>query len=53
MIHCMDAETHGGAAQLRLPAAAPRHGVIGVIAEPQGVADADERAAEQGLDFNG
>ena len=46
MIHGVDTEAHGGAAEFGVPATAPRHGVVSDIAIPEGVADPDERPAE-------
>ena len=47
MIHGVDTESHGGPAEFGGPFAAPWHRVVGGVAEPDGVADRDERSAEQ------
>ena len=58
MIHGVDTERHRGTAEVAGPFAAPRGGVVGGIAEPKGVADGHEGAAElagvgEGADVRG
>jgi hypothetical protein len=45
-VHLVDAEPHGGPAALGVPAAAPGHVVVRLVAEPRGVADREQWAAQ-------
>ena len=46
VVHGVDALAGGRAAELGGPLAPPRHRVVGGVAEPEGVADREQRAAE-------
>lgn len=46
VIHGVNAQSHGGAAEFSFPASTPRHGVVSCVTIPEGVAHPDERAPE-------